>query len=146
MSPENWCFGRWHFGMAYYQGAFAVRKPCWIWDLRKWPQMMASVCLWERYTKLNSYPTFHGKLGTSMMILPIYPGKPNFPKPPKRQNSFINCWWNIRGLFLNIIFLNMCRSSMAPSLLAGLAIHFDSEWVFFPASGVAKLVGEPWRP
>ena len=24
---------------------------------------------------------------------------PNFPKPPKRKNSFINCWWNIRGTF-----------------------------------------------
>ena len=23
----------------------------------------------------------------------------NFPKPPKRKNSFINCWWNIRGTF-----------------------------------------------
>ena len=35
------------------------------------------------------------------MILPIIPWEdtPNFPKPPKRKNSFINCWWNIRGTF-----------------------------------------------
>ena len=24
---------------------------------------------------------------------------PNFPKPPKRKNFFINLWWNIRGTF-----------------------------------------------
>ena len=28
---------------------------------------------------------------------------PNFPKPHKERNSFIHCWWNIRGIFQNYV-------------------------------------------
>ena len=35
------------------------------------------------------------------MILPTYPGKipQTSPNPHKERNSFINCWWNFRGIF-----------------------------------------------
>ena len=35
------------------------------------------------------------------MILPTYPGKipQTSPNPNKERKSFINCWWNIRGIF-----------------------------------------------
>ena len=35
------------------------------------------------------------------MILPTYPGKipQTSPNPHKERNSFINCWWNVLGIF-----------------------------------------------
>ena len=47
------------------------------------------------------------------MVLPTYPGKvpQTSPKPHKERKSFINCWWNIRGIFQGYVggILERCQ-------------------------------------
>ena len=64
------------------------------------------------------------------MILPTYPGKipQTSTNPHKERNSFINCWWNIRGIFqgyvggiLESICLSFC---LAISLSLSIGLGF----------------------
>ena len=50
-------------------------------------EMFLNFCTCEMLTNLNDFAHIPGE------------DTPNFPKPPKRKNSFINSWWNIWGTF-----------------------------------------------
>ena len=48
---------------------------------------------------------------------------PNFPKPPKRKNSFINCWWNIRGTFHGYVGEILDCTGLLYSLCKWVVVH-----------------------
>ncbi len=67
----------------------------------------------EGTVKLNTEHHFDQCLIS--MILPTYPGKipQTSPNPQKERNPFINCWWNVWGIFQGYVgeILDHCHSS-----------------------------------
>ncbi len=55
------------------------------------------------------------------MILPTYPGKipQTSPNPHKERNSFINCWWNLRGIFQGYVGEILENGDISPPVYGG---------------------------
>ena len=56
----------------------------------------------------------------------------NFPKPPKRKNSFINLWWNIRGTFQGYVgeILESWISMKSPCSAVLILEKYNNKYIY----------------